>query len=278
MLQQTFCHLRGIGPGTERQLWDQGLLCWDRVDPVSVAMFSPARRARLLEGCERSRRALAAGDAAWFDQRLPSKERWRLFSAFQPGAAYLDIETTGLDAGRDHVTTVAVFDGIEVRCFVRGDNLHELPACLDRYPLLITYNGATFDLPFLRQELGIPLTQAHIDLRYVLASLGYRGGLKACERAMGLDRGELADVDGFLAVLLWRDYRRSGDPRVLETLLAYNVADVLNLATIIPIAVNAKLRDTPFHPELCLPEPTITTNPYTAHRPVLDRYLGSVGW
>jgi uncharacterized protein YprB with RNaseH-like and TPR domain len=278
MLQRTFCHLHGIGPGTERQLWGQGLHSWDHIDEATLARLSSARRSRLLEGCERSRRALAAGDAAWFAERLPSSERWRLFSAFQQGAAYLDIETTGLDAGRDHVTTVAVYDGIEVRVFVRGDNLDDLPAWLDRYPLLVTYNGATFDLPFLRQQLGIPLDQAHIDLRYVLASLGYRGGLKACERALGLDRGDLAEVDGYLAVLLWHDYRRSGDPRVLETLLAYNVADVLNLAAIMPRAVNAKLQDTPFRSDLRLPEHPLATNPYTAHRSVLDRYLGSVGW
>jgi uncharacterized protein len=278
MLQRTFCHLRGIGPGTERQLWSQGLRSWDQVDPHTVATLSPGRRTRLLEGCERSRRALAEGDAAWFAQALPSRERWRLFTAFQQGAAYLDIETTGLDAGHDVVTTVAVYDGIQVHCFVRDDNLDDLPACLERYPLLVTYNGATFDLPFLRQQLGIPLAQAHIDLRYVLASLGHSGGLKACERALGLDRGELADVDGYLAVLLWHDYRRSGDPRVLETLLAYNVADVLNLAAIMPMAVNAKLRDTPFHDKLCLPEHPIATNPYTAHSVVLDRYRGTAGW
>ncbi len=273
MLQRTFCHLRGIGPGTERQLWAQGLHSWDHIDPSAVAQLSPSRRARLLEGCERSRRALAAGDAAWFDRALPSKERWRMFSTFQRGAAYLDIETTGLDAAWDHVTTVAVYDGVEVMTFVHGDNLDDLPTCLERYPLLITYNGATFDLPFLRQQLGIPLQQAHIDLRYVLASLGYSGGLKACERAMGLDRGELADVDGYLAVLLWHDYRSSGDPRVLETLLAYNVADVLNLAAIMPTAVNRKLEATPFADELRLPEPMPLSNPYTAHSSILDRYL-----
>jgi uncharacterized protein YprB with RNaseH-like and TPR domain len=276
MIHQTFCHLRGIGPGTERQLWGRGLRCWDDVTPHTVASLSPTRRERLLEGCERSRRAMAAGDAAWFDRTLPSKERWRLFPTFQQGAAYLDIETTGLDARWDQVTTVAVYDGVEVMCFVQGDNLDELPACLERFPLLITYNGATFDLPFLRQQLGIPLDQAHLDLRYVLSSLGYRGGLKACERALGLDRGELADVDGYLAVLLWHDYQRGGDPRVLETLLAYNVADVLNLAALAPSAINRKLADTPFADQLRLPEPLPLSNPYTAHKAVLDRYRDRV--
>jgi uncharacterized protein YprB with RNaseH-like and TPR domain len=278
MLTHTFCHLQGIGPGTERQLWERGLHCWDDLQPGALAQLSPARRARLLEGCEASRQALRAGDAAWFARALPSKERWRLYGAFQQGAAYLDIETTGLDHRWDSLTTVAVYDGVQVACFVQGDNLDALPAHLERFPLLVTYNGSTFDLPFLRRQLGIPLDQGHLDLRYVLSSLGHRGGLKACERALGLDRGELADVDGYLAVLLWHDYQRSGDPRVLETLLAYNVADVLNLAAIAPMVFNAKLAQTPFAHRLKLPEHPLVTNPYTAHSAVLERYVGREPW
>ncbi len=278
MLRHSFCHLRGIGPATERQLWASGLTAWSHVTPQSVSGMPPGRRRRLLEGCEASRGELRAGNAAWFAERMPSRERWRLFPDFEQRAAYLDIETTGLDASYDQVTTVAVYDGREVRTFVQGDNLHDLQACLDRHTLLITYNGATFDLPFLRQSLGLELPQAHIDLRYVLASLGYTGGLKACERELGLDRGDLAEVDGYLAVLLWRDYRRSGDPRILETLLAYNVADVLNLATIMPMAVNRKLEDTPFGAQLGLPPAPQGDNPYTAHRDVLAPHLGRWGW
>lgn len=45
------------------------------------------------------------------------------------------------------------------------------------------------------------MPHAHIDLRYVLASLGYRGGLKGCERQLGLDRQELQDVDGFFSLI-----------------------------------------------------------------------------
>ncbi len=269
MLEHSFCHLRGIGPKTERQLWTAGLSSWGQVR--AAQHLTSARRARLLQGCQESQRRLAASDAAWFAERLPSRERWRLFATFQHSVAYLDIETTGLDSARDHVTTVAVYDGRRVHVFVHGQNLDALPALLDRYQLLVTYNGATFDLPFLRRSLGLSLEQAHIDLRYVLSSLGYSGGLKACERALGLDRQDLADVDGFMAVLLWHEYRRSADPRVLQTLLAYNVADVLNLALIMPMAVNKKLRDTPFHAALRLPQHQPAANPYQAWHPIIER-------
>jgi uncharacterized protein YprB with RNaseH-like and TPR domain len=63
------------------------------------------------------------------------------------------------------------------------------------------YNGKTFDVPFIEKYFGIRMNHAHIDLRYVLKSLGYAGGLKRCEKALGLDRGEenQAKVSVFLS-------------------------------------------------------------------------------
>ena len=100
------------------------------------------------------------------------------------------------------------------------------------------------------------MNHAHIDLRYLLRTLGYAGGLKACEKQLGLDREELSGVDGYCAVLLWNDFIRQRNVKALETLLAYNVQDVVNLETLMVIAYNMKLKNTPFAEthELHLPE------------------------
>jgi uncharacterized protein YprB with RNaseH-like and TPR domain len=113
--------------------------------------------------------------------------------------------------------------------------------------------------------------QAHIDLRYVLASLGYKGGLKGCEKKLGLHRGDLEDVDGFFAVLLWQDYSASGNPRSLETLLAYNIQDVVNLETLLVMAYNLKLRQSPCLalPEMALPQQP--PNPFVADPGIIGR-------
>ncbi|MBC7530655.1 MAG: ribonuclease H-like domain-containing protein [Oligoflexus sp.] len=66
--------------------------------------------------------------------------------------------------------------------------------------------------------------------------LGYAGGLKAIERQIGLDRGDLRSVDGFLAVALWQEYKRRKSETALETLLAYNCADVINLEQMMVMA------------------------------------------
>ena len=86
------------------------------------------------------------------------------------------------------------------------------------------------------------MDQAHIDLRFALASLGYRGGLKAVERSLGLRRDPaIQDVDGFEAVRLWHRYRR-GDRTALRKLALYNLTDVVNLAALVEIAVRHKTR------------------------------------
>jgi hypothetical protein len=140
----------------------------------------------------------------------------------------------------------------------------------------VTYNGKLFDLPILRRCLRCPLDQAHIDLRYVLAGIGLKGGLKGCERKVGLARPGLEDVDGFVAVLLWHEYQRRRDRRVLHTLLAYNVQDTVNLEALMVHAHNAWLDqlDVPFAAACRLPAAPRPANPFTPDPDVLLRVLG----
>ena len=71
---------------------------------------------------------------------------------------------------------------------------------------------------------------------------------------MDLDRGELKDVDGYTAVLLWTDYTRRGNTRALEKLLAYNTEEVINLEVLMVMAYNMPVAQTPFdHLQLNMP-------------------------
>ncbi|NCO93856.1 MAG: hypothetical protein COY42_07930 [Armatimonadetes bacterium CG_4_10_14_0_8_um_filter_66_14] len=173
--------------------------------------------------------------------------------------------------GGDYIITIALYDGESVFTYIRGDNLNDFRDDVHKYKLLVTYNGKSFDLPFIRSYLGIPADHAHIDLRFVLASLGYRGGLKGCEKQFGLDREELDGVDGFFAVLLWWDYQRHGNDKALQTLLAYNVLDVLNLETLMVRAYNLKLADTPFEKARRLSESQPAESPFVADMRTVER-------
>ena len=148
--------------------------------------------------------------------------------------------------------------------------------------MLVTYNGKCFDVPVIERFFRMQMPQAHIDLRYVLKRLGYAGGLKGCERQLGIARTDLANVDGFFAVLLWDEFQRTKNPKALETLLAYNTTDVINLETLLVLAYNLHIQDTPFSASHRVPLPVQPVLPFTADRETIDRLKRQVpsagGW
>lgn len=278
MLTHTFCHIPGVGPKTESRLWSAGVHTWQAVQDGAALPLQPEKAKRLKAHTREALKRLSARNLRYFYDRLPSNQHWRLFPDFRDSVAYLDIETTGLGDPGDHITTIVVYDGRDLFHYVHGQNLHEFADRIAGYDLLVTYNGKCFDVPFIRTCLGAAMDQAHIDLRYVLADLGYRGGLKGCEKKLGMDRGELADVDGYFAVLLWGDYRRRKNAKALETLLAYNAQDVVNLETLMVLAYNQHLRHTPFSKTHTLPLPTSPEIPFVPHPPTIQRIRRTRGW
>jgi uncharacterized protein YprB with RNaseH-like and TPR domain len=271
MLTSTFLHIPGVGRRTESRLWSAGIVHWDLFPAAQTPSIVRGKGRWIAANLEESRRSLQAGDPGYFARGLPLSELWRLFAEFRDGAAYLDIETTGGNGWDHHITTIALFDGRSIRHYVYGENLDDFEVDVRRYRLLITYNGRCFDLPFIRNNLGVDLPQAHIDLRFLLHGLGYRGGLKGCERQLGIDRGALDGLDGFCAVLLWEDYIRNGNPPALETLLAYNAQDVINLETLMVHAYNLKLQTTPFAETDRLPLPNRPDGLFEPDRDTVER-------
>ena len=278
MLEHTFCHIPGIGPKTERRLWSRGLVSWEAVRASGPVPLPPPKAELLKAHVAESMAHLADGDPDYFHRRLPPDQHWRLFPDFRRSVAYLDIETTGLGGPDDYITTICLYDGRSLSHYVQGENLFDFRDAIAQYRLIVTYNGKCFDLPFIRNYFGIPMSHAHIDLRYVLASLGYRGGLKGCERRLGLHRGDLEDLDGYFAVLLWFDYQNNGNPRALETLLAYNALDVVNLEILMALAYNLKLQGTPFSETRRLPVPASPVLPFKADVETIQRIRAERGW
>lgn len=271
MLCHTFSHIRGIGPKAEHKLWRAGILDWQKfLDtpniPIPAAKI-PAARSQL----QASRTALAERDYGFFTGLLPASEHWRLFPEFKARAAYVDIETTGLSAGYNEITTIALYDGRTIRYYINGHNLANFPDDIRAYDLLITYNGKCFDIPFIESFFRIRCHQAHIDLRHMLKNLGITGGLKGCEKQFGLDRAGLDGVDGYFAVLLWQQYQATRQDSALETLLAYNIEDVLNLETLMHEAYNRKISRLSEAPARFLQIPEKPATPFSPDKHLIDQ-------
>ncbi|MCF8114693.1 MAG: ribonuclease H-like domain-containing protein, partial [Desulfotignum sp.] len=262
MLTNSFIHIPGVGAVTEKRLWTAGLLDWHQVDAAGSCDISARSLMRIAACMAESCEHLDKNNPAYFAAHLPAGEHWRFFPQFRKTTAFIDIETTGMDMFGSEITTIALYDGESIKYYVQGQNLDAFMDDIEKYNVIVTYNGKTFDVPFIEKYFCIRMNHAHIDLRYVLKSLGYGGGLKMCEKALGLDRGDLDGVDGFFAVLLWREFAHTGNIKALETLLAYNIEDVVNLETLMVTAYNMKLKDTPFSRTHALPLPEIPDIPF----------------
>ncbi len=247
MLTRSFIHLSGVGPARERNFWHDGLVCWDDV-LAHRDLFDEGPPASIEQELALSRLKLAAGDSRWFETRLGAEQAWRMAADFDDGRiAYLDIETDGKKPdeplndgdGPDRTTVVAIWDGIDARIFLRNHNLHEIPEYLSKYKMLCTFNGKSFDIPYLELRFGKSFFEgAHLDLRPITRAVGLTGGLKKIEAQIGIERpADIRRYSGYDAVKLWAAHCR-GRKDALVPLLRYNLYDAVNLQTVLRVAYN----------------------------------------
>jgi uncharacterized protein YprB with RNaseH-like and TPR domain len=225
-VENSFIPVRGVGEKTERALWRAGITHWDDFERAAVG---PVTAERIASFVAVAREHLTAGDARFFAEVLPSGERWRLYENFRQEACFFDIETTGLDASHANATTVSVHRAGETATLVRGEDLtaDALRRVFDDAALLVSYNGARFDVPFLEREFGLRIDRPHLDLMYPCRRLGLTGGLKAVEREVGIER-DSTGLSGRDAIELWHAHER-GEDGALDSLIAYNRDDTVNL-------------------------------------------------
>jgi len=233
MLQESFVVLRGVGRATERKIRSLGVKNWDDFrDAPGLPGFGKARKAALDSHLAALGKCLSRGDARVLCGALPAGERWRLYPDFRDRAAFLDIETTGLDIGSD-VTVVGLFLRGNYTPFIRGVSLsaQALWRALRPARILVTFNGGSFDLPMLRAAFpSLCLDLPHIDLRHLAPRAGIRGGLKKVERLLGIRRAdEIKMLCSHDAAYLWRIWERKQSANALRLLIDYNRADCVNL-------------------------------------------------
>jgi uncharacterized protein len=235
LIRASFQLVRGLGPTRERRLWEAGVVDWSLLPEAPAPVLPPRLRPGLLAAVEGAEAALAGGDLIALARALPGSEHWRLYGAFSERAIYLDIETDS----EEGVTAVGLLDARGPRVLLAGRDLAAAPEALPAGCLLVTFNGASFDLPNLERFFpGWRRPAAHVDLRPVLGRLGHHGGLKAIEQQTGVGRPEhLRRMSGQVASWMWRHALR-GDDRALRLFAEYNLYDAVNLRPLMAMAYN----------------------------------------
>ncbi len=237
MIRNSFRFLERVSVARERKLWQQGILTWDdflrssRINGISAAAKKYYDR-KIIE----ARRQLYKGNSTYFAKLLPQTEHWRLYDFFKDEAVYLDIETDGLSDNCD-VTLVGLFDGYDTKTMITRVNLdwQQLRNELQRYKIVVTFNGSVFDLPFMKKRYGEVIPKLpHYDLRFGCKRIGLAGGLKKIEKELNINRSNpvIDRMYGGDAAQLYRMWRGSGDDYYLQLLVEYNEEDCINLKRI----------------------------------------------
>jgi len=242
VIEHTFLYLPKVGKTKEQTLWKQGICTWkDFLQAKSIHGIADRNKPLLDLHIKRAQQALHEGNSTHFCC-LPSVEQWRLWKEFREDACFVDIETNH----QNNITVLGISDGTTVWQFVRHHNLDAkaVKHVLSQFKLIVTFNGASFDLPIIRRYFTDVIPDIpHIDLRHAGARAGLVGGLKRIEQEIGIARpGSVEGVSGADALKLWSAYRKTGNKQFLDVLLEYNAEDILNLK---PLAdhIYARLAD-----------------------------------
>jgi len=170
---------------------------------------------------------------------------------------FLDTETTGLAGGTGtyaFLVGLAWWDagGLQVeQLFLRDFSeehslLHELAARLSERPVLVTFNGKSFDWPLLENRftmtraIKVPQLAAHLDLLHPARALWKLrlGSVRLVElerhvlyaERLGWHRGD--DVASALIPQFYFDYLRGGSADPLAGVVKHNQMDLRGLAAL----------------------------------------------
>ena len=160
MIRKSFIFLEKVDKGIEQRLWEQGITdWWAFLNAKEIEGISKERRLHYSRQIAKAKDALFNFDSSYFIGLLPPSESWRLYDFFKEDTVFLDIETTGL-SDMASITMVGLFNGIDTKIMIEGINFYPnaLKKELQKYKLIVTYNGSSFDLPFSRSK--------HLKLSY----------------------------------------------------------------------------------------------------------------
>jgi uncharacterized protein len=163
---------------------------------------------------------------------------------------FLDTETTGVQSGSGvcpFLVGIGYLSGDEfhmLQYFIRDFDeepsmLYALGSFIERFDMIVTYNGSAFDIPLLETRftlarLDSPFkNMSHLDLLFSARRL-WRSGHGSC-RLVALEREMISftrgpDVPGSMIPRAYFDYLQHKPTPTLKGVFSHNVYDVVSLA------------------------------------------------
>lgn len=162
---------------------------------------------------------------------------------------FFDIETLGMVHSPIILFGCGVLEGTNLRItqYLLRDIGEEIAALtlvsemMRTHPVLVTYNGRSFDLPFTNNRLSYygereTSPALHIDLLHPSRRLFGQSLPDCClgmVEAYILDCGRDHDLPGSLVPLYYQQYQKTGDTGPLVPIVEHNRQDVLSLALLL---------------------------------------------
>lgn len=181
-----------------------------------------------------------------------------IFERYFEGLSYavFDIETTGLSPKFNKVILTGIIKNVpgqdpELYQFFaqhpaeEEEVIRKTVEVLNEVDFVITYNGKSFDMPFMAErsrKYDVQLGQIYNLDFYVLVKnySGLSGVLpnmkqKTVEKFMGLTDQREDEIDGGESVKMYNTYVQTRDEQLKEFILLHNHDDIIQLQKIIPI-------------------------------------------
>lgn len=164
---------------------------------------------------------------------------------------YLDLETTGLRNSPLFLVGLMysegeslVIDQLFARDYTEERAVVELAGVLlSGFPMLVTFNGERFDVPFLAERTaysGLPFARprAHLDLlpvsRSILAGRTPNHRLQTLERFV-LGRKRVGDIPGCDIPPAYHEFVRTGDAADMSAVIHHNRLDLLSMLELVTV-------------------------------------------
>lgn len=167
------------------------------------------------------------------------------------GVLYLDIETTGLSSAPLFLVGLmySAPEGLVVDQLFARDYTEEAAVLaataqsISRYPALVTFNGARFDIPFISERFIVhgveaPAAPVHVDLlpvsRGVCAGRTPNHRLQTLERCV-LGRKRIGDIPGAEIPGAYHEFVRTGDAGEMAAVIHHNRLDLLSMLELVTV-------------------------------------------